>query len=187
MTKSFLISLLAATALGAAGANATTYATEVFWDGKRDSANSRTFVENALHAPDTKFLSLGLGGQADFGFGGIFSGPGSIFEVTWGNRSGHKETADLFVGNKGDNSSFVPIGSVANSSGDAIGFTVSDTFNTLRVRDTSPFAKGRDGFDIDAVSVTLMDQGTTAVPLPASVLLLGAGLAGLGAARRVKR
>ena len=52
-------------------------------------------------------------------------------------------------------------------------FPFAGIFKFLKIVDTSPVVAGRDGFDIDAVSVT-------AVPLPAGIALLGSSVALFG-------
>jgi hypothetical protein len=58
-----------------------------------------------------------------------------------------------------------------------LGLNPNAVYNRLRLVDNSPVVAGRDGWDIDAISVA-------AVPLPAAGLLLLAGLGGLAAFRR---
>lgn len=166
---------------------ATIYATGIVFDRNGavvGNADNRNTPGNALGEPDQKFFSLGLGGQADFTFGQLFTGPGESYEITFGNRTGYTETADVFVGLGGD---FTFVTAINNASPSAFVFNFPGVFDTLRLVDTSPFVSGRDGYDVDAVGVTAFNgpvPGPQPIPLPASVLLLGAGLAGLGALRR---
>ena len=146
------------------------------------------------------FYSLGLGGAAVFGFGVDFIRAATVFEVTFGctgpqNGNGtcnFVETADVYALD-GDYTPFdgafgltdllslgfqkvgeIPNG-VANTAGGAT-ISISGPFSWLALVDTSPVVNGRDGFDVDAVSVS-------AVPLPASILFLVGGLVGLGVLR----
>lgn len=189
-TTLFAAALLATAALGSAASAATLYATGVTWtnNGTVGSANNRDNPLNALGAPDGNFMSLGLGGVADFTFGQTFTGPGASYEVTFGNRSGYLETADVFVG---DNGSFTNIGSIDNSSSTGFVFNFSGIFDTLRLLDTTPGSSpSTDGYDVDAVSVTSYSgptPSTAPVPLPAPALMLGAGLFGLGAVRKLRK
>lgn len=184
--KMITLSAIAALSVTAAEAStATIYATGVDWtnNGTVGSSNNRDIAANSLGAPDGKFMSLGLGGQADFTFDQLFTGPGVSYEITFGNRASYVETADVFAGYEG---SFQQVGSITNSSAAGYVFTFSGFFDTLRLVDTSPSGSGRDGYDVDAVGVTPFGPGNAPapVPLPASVLLLGAGLAGLRVVRR---
>ncbi|MGV8954169.1 MAG: VPLPA-CTERM sorting domain-containing protein, partial [Cypionkella sp.] len=60
-------------------------------------------------------------------------------------------------------------------------FTFTGVFDSLKVVDTSPKVGGRDGFDIDSISVT-----PATIPLPAGGLLLLGALGGVAALRRRK-
>ncbi|MFN3260290.1 MAG: VPLPA-CTERM sorting domain-containing protein [Pikeienuella sp.] len=146
------------------------------------------------------FYSLGLGGAAVFGFGVDFGTQATVFEVTFGctgpqspnGTCSFVETADVYALAGGytpfDGAfglsdllslGFQKVGSipngVANTAGGAT-IAISGPFSWLALVDTSPFVNGRDGFDVDAVSVS-------AVPLPASILFLLGGLGGLGLLR----
>lgn len=130
----------------------------------------------ALGAEDGKFVSLGFGGSLILTFGQPFRAIGQIIEVTFNDRSKHKESADVYAG---DGVTWTLIASVKNHL--STSFSAAGIFTHLKIVDTSD-AKGAtfDGFDIDAVSVS-------PVPVPAAGLLLGGALFGLGALRRRKR
>ena len=131
----------------------------------------------ALGAEDGKFVSLGFGGSIVLGFAEPFRAIGQVFEVTFGNKAGHKESADVFA--SADGTSWKRIAQLKNFL--ATTFSSSGTFTQLKIVDTSDKAGATfDGFDIDAVSVS-------PVPVPAGGLLLGGALFGLGALRRRAR
>jgi hypothetical protein len=132
-------------------------------------------LSNALGAPDGKFLSLGFLGEAAFSFGQQFTLPGAVFEITYGNRTNYLESVDVYAGYEGVFSFVV---SLTNSADGALSFNYSGVFDQLKFADTSPRASERDGFDIDAVSVTTL--APTPVPLPAGGLMLLAALGAVG-------
>lgn len=179
MTLRLPLLAAAAAALFAVNAEAATiYATGVTWtnNGTVGSANNRNNPLNALGAPDGKFLAIGLLGTADFTFGQTFTGPGVTYEITFGNRAGYPESANVLAGRNGQ---FVQVGTVNNQSGAGSVFQFTGVFDTLRLVDTSG-RPSTDGFDVDAV-------GVSAVPLPAAGLLLAGALGGLGLSRRKRR
>lgn len=138
---------------------------------------ARSQTANALGDADGKFYSLGSGGWITFDFGTRVQGIGSVTEVTWNNRSGYKESAKLFVSNDGVH--FTPTGVTLSNLKEttALSFATASSFRYLKLVDTSAVARGRDGFDIDSISLS-------PVPLPAPALMLGGALAGLGFLRR---
>lgn len=184
--KSICTAAVLAAFLGSSVQAATIYASGVNWtnNGTVKSHNNRDEKLNALGEPDGNFLSLGLGGQADFTFGQFFTGPGESYEITFGKRKGYEEFARVYVG---FDNVFEFVGTINNASASAFVFNFQGVFDTLRLVDISPIVKGRDGYDVDAIGVTAYNGPVPApqpIPLPASVLLLGAGIAGLGALRR---
>lgn len=176
MFKALLIAAGLFTA-SASAASAVTYANLVDYNqGSGITDPGRTIESNAYGAPNGTFLSLGLGGSAVFSFGTAFTGPSAIIEITNGDRSGYVETASVYGGVNydplvGDVSSFVWLGDIINTSATSI-VNFIGIYNFLYILDTSSGA-GRDGFDIDSISVA-------AVPVPAGVVLLGSGLVALG-------
>lgn len=167
-------------------------------------STNRAAGGNALGAPDAigatsggGFYSLGLGGVAVFGFGTNFGAEATVFEVTFGctapvNANGtcsYVETADVYaLAGAYDpfdtafglsdllSLGFQKVGSIPNGVANTAGgasIAISGPFSFLALVDTSPSGSGRDGFDVDAISVS-------AVPLPASALMLLGALGGLG-------
>lgn len=141
----------------------------------------------AFGAADGRFMSLGLGGAAVFRFAQAFTGSAAIHEVTFGTRASHLETARVFVAETFaagtglfDANAFREIGRISNASRlSIIGF--DGTYRYLALLDTSPRVAGRDGFDIDAISVTAapLPGSIAAVPLPATAPLMLLGMAAL--------
>lgn len=171
---------------------ATIHATDVTVFQGANVAAERASGSSALGAPDERFLSLGLGGAAVFSFGQMFTGPASVLEVTWGKRAGYLETARVFVGNVFaagtpvfNASDFTEIGAVTNAD-PLTSFAIEGTWRYLAFLDTSPQVRGRDGYDIDSVSVSTVPPSVEipAIPLPASGLLLLGGLIGFARLRR---
>lgn len=192
--KTLAVGALALT-LGAEVASATTvHATSITVGSTtvttQTSTTNRGDLGNALGASDATqtpfsgFYSLGLGGSAVFGFGTNFGAPGAVLEVTSGSRSAHPESLLVEALNIATGL-WESLGSISNQGPTGLTLAVSlplqtgATYSLLRLTDTSPFASGRDGWDIDSISVS-------AVPVPAAGLLLIGALGGLAALRRRK-
>lgn len=149
----------------------------------RGTANDRANSANALGAPDGKFFEIGLNGYVDFTFSSPFTGPGLIFEVTFGDRENWPEFAEVLLGYNGV---FTPLS--GSATGNADGMTALNfgggPFDTIRLlnaagtieTDCGGYLCG--GFDVDAIAVTPFE-----IPLPASVLMLVGALASLGLLR----
>jgi hypothetical protein len=181
---------LAAGALlaGTVSASAAIFATGITYNADnvtagRGTTDDRANGNNALGATNGTFFEIGLNGDVDFTFGTVFTGPGAVVEVTFGSRPGFPEFANFFVG---DGVTFSPIDNnpISNSSGGSILLSFSGgPFSVLRVQDAGSTVSQCDdgaggtyacgGFDIDSVMVS-------EIPLPASLLMLLAGLGGLG-------
>ncbi|NRB00624.1 MAG: VPLPA-CTERM sorting domain-containing protein [Rhodobacteraceae bacterium] len=151
----------------------------------------RANICNALGAPDGSFppefgfTSTGNFGELEFTFGTEFTGPAYIWEVTGGSTANWTESLDIVAVTAGGVEA--EIVSVTNLGADAGGnnsqwkidfdFEEDGPFAFLRVR--NPSGPG-DKFDIDAI-------GVTAVPLPATGLMLIAGLGGIAAMKRRRK
>ncbi len=208
MTSGFValaIMVLGAVAPSAVGA--VTYATEVDWNGKADAgwdgngvaSQSRKDTDNALGAPDqvgvnsVSFLSLGRGNTAVFGFGTLFRGVATVFEVTYtclvggsGFCTNYPEEVQVYAGtsyaaDSFDLSGFDYIGAVRNGSAQGgASFALGGIYSYLAFVDASPAGANRDGFDIDSVWVE-------AVPVPGAAVLMASALAGLALTVAVRR
>lgn len=174
---------------------ATITATDATAFAGKGVVGDRGAAGNALGVADGKFLSLGLGGAAVFSFGQAFTGPISVLEVTY-NRVGYLETARVFAGNlfaAGTSAfrmaDFTEIGTIGNAAPVAT-LSFTGTYRYLALLDTSPRRAGRDGYDVDSITVSGGPAATIApapVPLPASALLLALGIGAFGAARRWRK
>lgn len=178
---SLITAAIVAAGIAAPASAATVYATDVAASLAQPVAPSRSNPDAALGDADGKFLSLGLGGAAEFSFGSKFSGEIKIYETTYAPRARHFEQARVEAGRDGV---FEAIGIIDNSGDGISSLTLDGIYDSLRIIDlTTRTGPSRDGFDIDALSVTTV----SAVPVPAAGLLLAGGLAGLGAAARRRR
>lgn len=146
-------------------------------------ADSRSDPNAALGAPDGTFFSLGFGGELEVSFPGsapFESEEGTVYELTFDRDIGHDEAVEVFAILDGAATS---LGVVTNTVA-ANSFSITGMFDTILFLDVTleTFASTTsfDGFDIDAISIS-------AVPLPATGLMLLGGLAGFGAMRRKKK
>jgi len=159
------------------------FATTITFDDSltRSSDNDRDNPLNALGATDSNFFELLVGETVTFTFGSLFTSPGNVVEVTFGNVDNFFESADIFVGNLGDGMPFVEVNENPIENSDAQGpvgfdFTFDGTFDALRITALSS-PNGTNGFDIDSVRVS-------PVPLPAAGWMLVVGIGGLVVMRR---
>ena len=151
------------------------WATAITYDdaAARGTSNDRANPLNALGATDGKFFEIGRLSSIDLTFGSLFAGTAAVVEVTFGNRAGFVEFAEIFVGRDGV---FTKVADISNAMQTTVVSLGTGTFDTLRIVDATP-GSGTGGFDIDSVRVS-------PVPVPAAGFLLLGGLAGLVALRR---
>lgn len=149
---------------------------ESYTAGTGITSSSRKITGNALGVADGKFLTLGVGGEAIFRFGKVIAGVHktlSITEVTWGDRAKHPESIDVYFGL---DDVFTFLGSTTNAAAVNL-LDITGTFNQIKLVDTSDGTISRDGYDIDAISIS-------PVPVPAAGLML---LSALGLASLLRR
>jgi hypothetical protein len=182
--KKVLLGVALATAGFVGQANAATvYADSIVsFDQNGTVASLDRSDPEAVKGPaDGIFYSLGIGGNLvlDFGAGVRVNTPGLVSEVTF-KLAGYFERMSIFV-SKSLVFSDPAVATISNQTaglpgGAALTF-VSDSFRYVKLVDFSTSGVARDGFDLDSISFT-------EVPVPASGLLMGAALFGLGAMRR---
>ena len=148
-------------------------------DGPRGTADNRADIANAFGDDATTFFELGRGAIVDFTFGQLFTGGLVVKERTFGDVTAYPESAMILGGRDG---AFEALTTVTNRDAQGAGFAFlfEGVYDTLRLVDTTTFARSQ-GFDVASIRV---ESVPAAVPLPASALLLAAGLVALGVARR---
>ena len=171
--------------VGAGGVN-DGYATAVTYNddnaaAKRGTDNDRANALNALGAGDGKFFEIGLIGDVIFTFGGLIASPGSVIEVTNGNRANYLEEAMIYVGMIGNPSSWMSVSpaKIDNQSATTAFTFAGGPFDAVKFVHTGAAQGSTGGFDIDSVRVSLAP-----VPLPAAGMLLLGALGGLSFMRR---
>ena len=178
-TTAIATALVAGSAVSAHAA--PVYATDatIVVDGPRGTNNDRDDLSNALGESLGDFFELGLGAVVDFSFGRVFTGPGSVVEVSF-SETGPLEQVLIQGGRDG---AFTDIATITNKipgaqSPEGAQFLFSGAFETLRLIDQTP-ADGREtgGFDVDRISVA-------AIPVPAAGALMLGALGAFGLMRR---
>jgi hypothetical protein len=192
-TKVRALALAALVATGMVGATAASASVifangaAIIVDGPRGTADNRDNLANALGNTPGTFFELGYGGVVDFYFARDFRGPGTVVEITNGNRDTWLEGVIVQVG--------MTVGGVFTpgptalpnpllNTGNGIFTFAGGPFNTVRLTDitlTLPPTNGNSrptgGFDVATISVS-------AIPLPAAGFLLIGALGGLALLRR---
>jgi hypothetical protein len=162
------------------------YATWIEYETSADrgTANDRDNATNALGSNFSTFFEIGYESTVTLQFGTLFTSPGTVIEVTFGDtddRLEWPESVEIFVGNLGG--AFQSIGTFTNET-ESVALTFGGgPFNAMRmtdVTDRTKFSADTGGWDIAAVRVT-------PVPLPAGGLLLLTGLGVLALRRRNKQ
>lgn len=188
-------------AIGVADASAATlYGSKIDWqsgggyDGDGTKTPNRGDPDNALDQEDStgrqvNFLSL-RGRTAVFNFGEPFKGPAKIFEATFNCSedgavcSGHEERVEVWAGSSYvldsfNINGFTPQGEIGNAEAQGGGsININGTYEYLALVDNSN--RGTDGFDVDAVQVSSVEEPPASIPLPGTLGLLGFGMMALG-------
>lgn len=181
-------------AIGAGGAHAAVYYSDKVIDANRGACtvsatrcaqNGRLNTNNALGITDGSFYSLGLGGDLTVGFAqSLFTTAQNIrlVETTFGSipRTSHFEAVDVWSVLAGVETF---LGTITNLGGGGEVRSVAP-FEYIKLVDVTrrefDVSASLDGFDMDSVSIA-------AIPLPATGILLLAGLGGMAAIRRRKK
>ncbi|WP_425093881.1 VPLPA-CTERM sorting domain-containing protein [Tropicimonas sp. S265A] len=138
---------------------------------------------NALGSPDGVFTALGFGGSIEVTFAGapFPGGTATSYEITTNRNNDHDEAAEIYAVLGGVVSPL--LGVITNSPSGESSVIVNGAFDSILIVDITKTFFGSttsfDGFDVDAI-------GISAVPLPATALMLLAGVGGLGMMRRKK-
>lgn len=189
ISKTLAVAAAFAVAAGAADA-ATLWATDVeYTQGTGITDLSRANTDNALGGIDGVFLSLGIGGTAVFSFGQTFTSPITVIEFNKTKSVTNYYEAVLVYGIlAGGTPTYLTTVENIYAQAEDGGYVISGNyvFDQLMLVDISEAGSGRDGFDVDAISVTGYDA-PAAVPLPAAGLLLAGAMGGLALVRRRNR